>query len=447
MLIYMEVILNNINNNKPEEFILYTFKNINTLLDNLSKETEESKKVKSYIIKLLAKYKNKEIYGIDEFAKGIKDTYTLLIGNSDLMDKLFAIFLIIYFYDVKETKKKNNKIKVHIGIDYEFVAGEISLMQINFDTYGDQRQGYIWIVSPPKLSKKIMSVLIQTVMTNTRVYKILHGADSQDMPYIIDKMFEGDKNKAKLFVRKFIDTRFLCEYFKASVSSDKKCTIYDALLYFGTITKEKYDELDKLNKAMGPIQDVAWDISKMGSYDTRYAYFDVLYLKNYLYDIYKKINEDTSDKIQSYKYILQLVRFVILDRRGVIETVAQAKTDINPINNYMIKTKEKGNMTLISIYNDVIQNLKVKDGDDIIDFNFLLSLNYLKNSFTFILKKIVYFVARVSHTVWKNKNERMIEKIHIGHIFDDLKKLKYFRIIRLLNLFKSEVENLVSKYM
>jgi len=449
IIIYMSFNINHvlqlIKDNNDSEFINYCYKESNGLSLFFKNGDTNIKLVKSHINKILDQRKGGVING-DEFAKNITDKYYYLIGNSDELNKLFSIFLIMYFHNVIETKKTSKDTKIHIGIDYEFTAGEISLMQMNFDTFGKYKIGYIWIIGIPIMTKKMMDILIQVVITNTRIYKILHGADAQDLPYMYEKMLNGDKDKMIKFIRKFIDTRFLCEYFKYAKSDDKKCTIYDALIYFGTITQKKYDDLDKLNKAMGPVQDVAWDITKMGSYDMRYAYYDVLYLKRYLLDIYHRIHKDIPQHLVTFKYINQLIRFVILDRRGAIDTVNVVKNDIGPINNYMVKTMDRGNMTLITIYNEIMKDLQIKDDDQIIDLNLILSLNYLKNSFTFVLKKIVYFVARVNLIVWKNKTEKMYDKIYISHIFDDLKTLQLHKAGKFCNLFKNKVENLIYNY-
>ncbi len=113
-------------------------------------------------------------------------------------------------------------------------------------------------------------------MINSSIYKILHGPESLDLPYIFTQMLQNRKQHIIKFVRKMYDTRFLCEYFKYSVEADNKCSIYVALRYFGVISDEKLKYLNDTNDSMGPIQNVNWNINTLNSYSTRYALYDVL---------------------------------------------------------------------------------------------------------------------------------------------------------------------------
>ena len=63
---------------------------------------------------------------------------------------------------------------------------------------------------------------------------------------ITAKQFVDNFNDFKKFMKKFVDTRFLCEYLKGSIDSNKKCTIYEALNYFGTISNDKLNYLNEI---------------------------------------------------------------------------------------------------------------------------------------------------------------------------------------------------------
>src|SRR4029078_12929930 len=153
---------------------------------------------------------------------------------------------------------------------------------------------------------------------------------------------------------------FLCEYVRISKREEGKCSIYDAMKYFGTINEEKYSELIEINASMGPVQDVTWNINKLSSFHTKYAYYDVLYLIKFLKDIYKKILKETPEYTRSYYYIIEIIRLVILERKNITTILELSKKIVNPSNNYLIKHKT-GNYTLINIYNQVIKNFTIND--------------------------------------------------------------------------------------
>ena len=143
-------------------------------------------------------------------------------------------------------------------------------------------------------------------MRNKCSFKILHGCDSLDLPYMYDILFKGDKDTIFDFTSRIIDTRFLCEYYRASIEDEKKCSIYDALLYFETINMQKFEYLNNTHDYMGPVQDISWNIHKMSSHHVKYALYDVLFLKHFLSNIYSLANKNTPHIYKSYYLFIQV---------------------------------------------------------------------------------------------------------------------------------------------
>mgnify|MGYP001255427784 CR=1 FL=1 len=391
---------------------------INNLFDN-------PKNINNNIIEienLLNKYK-KDI---------VENKYTLLIGDNEITIKLFIIFLFYYDLQIKNVNTTINK-KFHVGIDLEFNLGKIALMQLNFGKY-------LWIIDPRKYDNTQIQIIINKLLLNEKIYKIFHGADSLDLPYIFSELLKNDQIKILKFMKKFIDTRFLCEYVRISKKEDGKCSIYDAMLYFGTITKNKYDELQKNNELMGPIQDVMWDINKLSSFHIKYAFYDVLHLLTFLNNIYKKIIYETPELVRTYYYIMEIIRFVILERKEITNVLNSSREIVNPLNNHLIKLKD-GNSTLLNVYNDLIENFVIVDVNDkgTIDLNFIEKLNYVRGTFSFLLKHIVYYVCYTKYEVYKNKNEILSGDIVIDKLYNELNKIKMYKIVKLLKLFEIEV--------
>ena len=366
---------------------------------------------------------------LDHYKREVVDNnYILLVASEDIISKLFILFL--YYYD--QTLKPDKETKYHCGIDYEFNIREIALMQLNFEKY-------LWIVDPKKYDLEKRDIINDKLFFNNKVYKVLHGSDALDLPYMYDKLFDNEQEKILRFMKKFIDTRFLCEYVRSSLGEEGKCSIYDAMLYFGTINQAKYDELMEINAAMGPIQDVQWDISKMSSFHIKYAFYDVLQLIDYLKDIFKKINDDTPNYIRTYYYIIEIIRFVIMERKGVTKVLEYAKSVVNPINNYLIKSRE-GNITLIQKFNKVMEDeIILKDDKGDIYVNFIDKLNYVKGAFVFLLKYILYYTCTKKYRVYKKKDELMTEEINVEDLYKEIEKIKMFKLLKLLKLYESHI--------
>ena len=396
------------------------------------------------IYKLIEIYHNLKLLERDELKyPKTKITYVTTVANNENKIKLFCLFLFVYYLEsqIKAFNNQRSKKYNYIGIDFEFNNREIALMQINFETYATiqyETNSYIWIINPTDLTKVQTEYLINLIMTNQNIYTILHGSDSLDIPYIYNSLLDNNKENILAFTNKIMDTRFLCEYFRISIGDKKKCSIYHALKFFGTISDKKYDELEEINNSMGPVQDISWDIKKLSSYHVKYTLYDVLFLKHLLMDIYNSIQKDTPQNISAYKIIKQLTRFIFLDRRGIINIIDNVEKDISPINIYLIKFKGE-NITLINIYNNLIENFEINlDNGKIIDVNFILSVDYFKKKISILLKKIVYYLIIDNLTVYKNKNEIMTEKISLDVMYKELKENNLNKIIYFLNLFQNE---------
>ncbi|ARF09534.1 hypothetical protein Indivirus_1_157 [Indivirus ILV1] len=378
--------------------------------DNYNKVTE-----------LLNKYK-REI---------IDNKYILFVTDKDIIYKLFILFL--YYFDAVITNelKSDKTKKFHVGIDFEFNMREVALMQLNFGIYE-------WVVNPNYYDSEKKEIINDKLFWNSKVYKVFHGADSLDLPYLFSKVFDDKKENIMKFMRKYVDTRFLCEYVRNSKKEEGKCSIYDGMMYMGTIDKKKYDELIENSEAMGPIQDVMWDIKKLSSLHIKYAFYDVLHLLDFMVDTYTKINKETPDYTRDYYYIIELIRFAILERKNITDVLEYTKQIINPMNNYFVQTKTS-NKTLIDIYNDFTKDLIISDDKDKIHLTFIESVNYIKGILSFLLKYVLYGMIREKHKVHINKKDIMKNKINLNELYMRLDNINMRKINKLLKLFENEI--------
>lgn len=353
--------------------------------------------------------------------------YTNVCDNPDNI-KLFIVFLWI-FYNISKNMKN-----MYVGIDYEFNERKIALCQLCFFIDNDN---YVWIIDPREFDDIQIKLFIKYLYRNKNIYKILHGADSLDIPYMFNELFKNDLTTIMKFIRKLIDTRFLCEYSKInSKQLLKKCSIYDALLYFKVITEEKYNWLQTNNEQMDPIYKLQWDIKHLKSFQLQYAVYDVIFLNTFLVNMLKQSHE-------SIKIIPELTRFVFLDKYEIIDIVKNLKQIVDPMNIYRIHNK-KSNLvkdTLITTFQQLIPTYIINIGFDI-EFNNLFQVNYFKAPLSIILKYILYSVLNKKYKITIKNNIFYSKDLSTNLIYDLLTKLE---MKQLYNLFKKFELDLLSK--
>ena len=335
-----------------------------------------------------------------------------------------------------------NDNKTFVGIDYEFNNRVIALMQLNFERLSsdsEETTSHIFIVNPGEFNQENKEYLIKFLMTNQSIYKILHGCDSLDLPFMYDILFENNKDYIYEFTKNVYDTRFFCEYYKLTINEDKKCSIYDALLYFEVINKEKFEDLNKVHDYMGPVQDISWNINKMSSYHVKYALYDVLFLKFFLLNLFKIPYRNTINYFKSYSLLAPITRFIFLEKKEVSTILIVSKSKIDPIHNYHIKLNGS-NYTLISIYNEIIKDLFVKEWG--LMTNNILMVNYFRTGLSILFKNIIYFIVKNKYKVFQKKNIVFDDKFDLNHIYEELDKHKIFNLLIIfLKSFQNTSEN------
>lgn len=397
------------------------------------------------ICKLIRKYtndsKNLE-YKANEELKDSKDNsiYKIIVCENDNKIKLFALFLLSYYIEIIIIDKSN----FYLGMDFEFTNQEIALIQCNFETsYIDEDKhkfNYIWILNPNDMTDVCKKILIDNILTNYKIIKILHGSDSLDVPYIYKGLFEGNSDIFKKFVARMVDTRFICEHYKISQEEDKKCTIYGSLLDFDVIDQRKLDILTTIDARIGPKSDYPWDIHNLLDRHLEYTLYDVIYLKHLLLNIKKKAIEKTPELEKSYYIIPQLVRLVYLQKRDLIPYYDTIKQVVDIANNYwIIKKGDTPNPTLHSIYTSFIKDLILKESQ--VNVNYMFGINYMRKYLTIFFKFIVYAVAQKKYPIYAKKNARYTEHININIIYDNI--VDYHRLVP----FFKEFELRINKYI
>tara|TARA_Y200000002_G_scaffold363762_1_gene352132 strand:- start:585 stop:1928 length:1344 start_codon:yes stop_codon:yes gene_type:complete len=311
---------------------------------------------------------NLEIKGNDS-----KDSYLVFLTNSELKLNILKVYLLFYYVNIRLNKKN-----VYLGIDFEFNTKVVALMQINFEQQFKDIYKYslIFLFDPKQLSLKWKNLLIERILCNKRVNKILHGSDSLDIPFIYDELLEGNIKLIRNFNISFIDTKFLCEFSYYSKNQELgKCKINYLLLKEGIITQNKFDNLQKEETDMGPIYDIIIDVNNISPLLLNYTLYDVLYL--YHLTNYYKIN------FKEFDLINEITQLTLMEKRNIISVIPI--TEINNINNFYILINKK-----ISRLNDIFLNFLNKYLLKNSIISILIKINYFKNIFYYIIKYELY---------------------------------------------------------
>lgn len=385
-----------------------------------------------------------------------KKTYYIHISEKNENNIYFCALILIFGLESLYNKH------LYVGIDYEFTNREIRMAQLNFENKYENRS-QIMIVSPPEISSiineddmSIMDIFVHMIIINNLIKKILHGSDSLDIPYMFTQMLENDRDKIFSFVQSMIDTRFLCEYYKLNLEgkTDHKCSIYDAVHYFGVINDNQYQKLNDLLASMPPVHDIVWTIKKLPISQIKYAQYDVLYLKYFYYKIINSaihLSPEEPDKITDnghtmilYKKILyELTHFCYLESNALTDLVTRCKMETDPINNYMVQPKKRLPMIpkLVDLFKE--HSVGVTTSNPFADIDRICKVNYFKKPILTILKKILYTVVCKRYNVFISKGNIWLDGKNLNNsmVFDYFKELNYEHLYRIFR----EIERIFIK--
>ena len=368
--------------------------------------------------------------GKDEFYKNVNNKTYNILKVDNIQKENFMCNIFIEF--IKNLKNNKNE-KHYIGIDFEFkqvakVDKEVALMQINLEN--NSNIGYIFILYPPSLTKDNYNLLI-TLISTPEIIKILHGAESLDIPYLFNQVLITKKN-VDGFCDNFYDTRYLCEYYQKENNINNKCSIYNLLLDFKIVTQEKVTELENIENITGPIYLITMDIYNLDHNILRYSLYDVIYLIELIKKIinlgyvYNKLIPEVTSLVNKYKRSIEheFNNLIIL---------------INSLNiNYMYDDNNR------IILKDIWEIYYYTISDEHNYFNYLKEINYFKSFCEIITKCVVYSNLLKYFRVHKNKIN-YVEKINFDSYFNWLQS--YPNINNLVVEYNKNVINDLNKRM
>jgi hypothetical protein len=344
----------------------------------------------------------------------------------DNKDKENNMILIINKF--LQTSILNIDNKHFVGIDFEFnnVSREridVALMQINIEN--DSKDAYIFVINPEELNKDNHNILIK-LLTTKNIIKILHGAESLDIPYLFKQFF---KNKYEIdnFCNNFYDTKYLCEYSIIEDNINRKCSIYDLLLTYKIITEDKMNKLLKIEEDMGPIYNIKIDIHTMNMNIFKYSLYDVIYLPELIKKFLKK-------NIVYKNIIPEITCLIYKYKKNIENEFNNLYTIINQMNLYFIKEDNKNIQTKI-LLNDIYELFSFTTSDNNRYLDKLIEINYFKKFINIIMKLYIYNYIYNNYTVYTNNNNIYNNKLNV--YINWLKK--YPNINNLFNEFNNNI--------
>ena len=344
------------------------------------------------------KSKNNFLYKNEINNNKSENKYCVIATNTKINLNIFKAFLLFYYVEGRILNKTR-----YIGVDFEFNTKIVALMQINFEQVNIDlfKKSIIFLFDPNQLETNWNTFFVHKIICDRNTYKILHGSDSLDMPFVYDVLLKKNKSLIKKFTSKFIDTKFLCEYNYYFRNLDLgKCKIYYVLLNEGIITNQKFDELQENEKNMGPIYDIIININTLNESLVIYTLYDVLFLVHFL-QYYKR-------EIPDYNLVIELTQFSFLEKRNITNHIPIKL--LQSMNNYNIKLK--GSQLKLN-------NIFTRNIEYFIErfelFKNINKINYFRKNIISVLKFIMFRNICSKFKVMKNKNIKFSNHILLKH--------------------------------
>ena len=380
----------------------------------------------------------------------IPDTHAkTFIINNPIHLQYFHIWNLLYYWDTLLFQSPAT-----LGLDFEFNSKKIALIQINYASLVEQENDVIFIIAPqvynsPELHFDFSFFINHILIPN---YKILHGSDSLDIPYLFYELLSNDpytittntqidekridRKKVIDFSINLVDTRYLCEYYYLSRHiDDEKCKIYKALLYFKVISPAQYKFLLENEEEMGPIYNININIKDLSLPLIKYSAYDVVFLPSLVDNIRDKVST------LEFQLITQMTQLVFLEKREITHWGKNIKSHVDTINNFMIpQLSPLGNKMIdqFKIWWDKFARLKKP-----FPFHYLFQINYFKNTLTLIIKFLLYSRLTKKFTIMATKHDKynnQILNISRSSFQDQFKSLSFHQIKEMISFMDKTIQ-------
>lgn len=285
---------------------------------------------------------NRMILNRDNLFNDKKDNkLKIYVGNNE--SNLLEIKDILEKYKVFSKKGK----KKLLGLDFEFNSAKIALAQLNLDDFILNDMEVILVFDP---RDKLIKEVFRQVVLLENVWIILHGAESLDLPYLINDLLNKKSKDVVNFFRNMIDTKFLCEY--TLFDKPGRCKINYLLEQQGVITKKFLDKMLQNEEKMGKIYLVHVNVKKLSTELLLYSSYDVIFLP----DLIRKLEKNTP--------FIEIVRFTQINymmKYNLLREFLKAKNIISKLNMSYFPQIDNENNKLTNIIAPLIEIAQSKE--------------------------------------------------------------------------------------
>lgn len=315
----------------------------------------------------------------------------------------------LFLEKIKKFNIKNQNNYAFIGIDYEYTKNKElgtefnSLHQISL-FYNNNVD--IFIIEPNLFSKEELNVYIECIY-NSKIKKIIHGGHSKDMPYIYNELLKNNNEIFINFINYLFDTEFICNYYNNQNKLTNKCSLNNLLLNMNLMTQQNYDRLGKIKDEIDPIHK-GWHVDYLSDAHIFYASSDVIYLKDLLLILKKKIVM----KYYTFDHLIECIRYSYYCRYEIFTMFHEMKRNNTQVNNYDIKYKG-GTIKLIKYYNIIMKLLHLNSFLEINYFKLYLDNLFKYITYSILLEKQLFYVKNnLTFSINYLKNELKLLNLH-----------------------------------
>lgn len=414
---YDNVLMNNIDTINAQ-----TFK---TGHEGFMKNKDELRKIRDELIQ----YATKHFF--DHTVKPLRKLEYIILDTVEKYYWFMSYSVIFYIWRTYYGTYEEHD--MCIGIDFEFNSKVIALMQL--ELYGSQVQEWdmdvVVLLYPPDFSKTDNTTFKFFTHYLLTMPKIMHGADSLDIPYLyyellssnpfkksINREFNPDEINERLihkFTRNLVDTRFLCEMANVEDTEQRRCSLYQLLQHTGVLSKHEYETLERNEHSIGELWRVNVYLSDLKKKKNilMYCLHDVVFLKELYHTIItKKLS------LKSAKLVNDVTRLVYLMARKVskpLSTFEQWNETLSQMNVYFVINDKKQKVTLQTLFDNIIQQYNKTHPQN--KLMRLLQLGYFKSRVMLLLKLVIYYHISKAYTIYSKNDAPYNLKINIDIMY------------------------------
>lgn len=178
-----------------------------------------------------------------------------------------------------------------------------------------------FMFDPKSLHNRVRTLLIQRIVANPSVVKVLHGAESLDIPYICQGLLRNDRGLIVRFFAGFQDTLYGCELLRHG-RPGIGCNLYALLDALNVVSPRALQQLRDNERTLGALWKKRIDVRRLTPELVTYAIHDVVFLET----AFQRLQQELE---RTERGVLPLLNQVcvsrLLHKQGLFRSVDEAR--------------------------------------------------------------------------------------------------------------------------